>query len=143
MAAPGASRTLACLGRFARQALAHAEHEQGASQLTTKRFFYPERYSPRPFAKDKPIDPSALWWHKSAYVEAWVWRRDHLEGEFSWNTRNTFELTYFIGGITALFYALSVFGIRSADRQSGYPKRGILFHAADSGFVNPDEREFY
>ncbi len=51
--------TLQCLGRMARLAL--TEQEQGASQLLTKRFFYPERFSPRQFAKDKPIDPSALW----------------------------------------------------------------------------------
>ncbi len=58
--------------------------------------------------------------------------------------RNTFELSYFIAGITGLFYALSVFGLRSADRQSNYPERNILFHASTkSAFVNPDEREFY
>ena len=137
-----ALRTLQSVGKLARQALAQAEQEQGTS-LMTKRFFYPERYSPRQYAPEKPVDPSALWWHKSAYVEAWYWRRDNLQREFAWNTRNTFELSYFIGGITALFYALSVFGVRSADRQSGYPTRNILFHPADNTFVNPDEREFY
>ena len=139
-----ANRTLQGLGRMARQTLIQTEQEQGSTaQMLTKRFFYPDRYSPRQFAKDKPLDPSALWWHKSAFVEAWYWRRDHLEREFSWNTRNTFELSYFIGGITALFYALSVFGVRSADRQSGYPKRNILWHPTDNTFVCPDEREFY
>ena len=70
-------------------------------------------------------------------------RRDHLEREFAWTRRNTFELTYFIGGITALFYGLSLFGLRSADRQSGYPERNVLFHATNNTFVLPDERDFY
>ena len=70
-------------------------------------------------------------------------RRDHLEREFAWTRRNTFELTYFIGGITALFYGLSLFGLRSADRQSGYPERNVLFHATSNTFVLPDERDFY
>jgi len=142
MSSSSSSRALACLGRFARQAMQTTEQGASANQLTTKRFYYPERYSPRQFDREKPVDASALWWHKSAFVEAWVWRRDNLEREFSWNTRNTFELTYFIGGMTALFYALSIFGLRSADRQSGYPKRSVMFHDA-TNFTNPDERDFY
>lgn len=101
------------------------------------------RYSPNQFGRQKPADTSLLWMRKNPYVEALYWRRDHLEREFSWTSRNTFELTYFIGGITALFYGLSVFGLRSADRQSGYPQRNILFHPTNNAFVNPDEREFY
>lgn len=126
---------------LAKQALAQAE-EQCIPQMQ-KRFIYPERYSPRQFNREKPIDTSVLWWQKNAYVEALYKRRDGLEKEFVWNTRNTFELTYFIGGITALFYGLSLFGIRSADRQSGYPKRNFLGHPQNNTFVNPDEREFY
>jgi hypothetical protein len=108
-----------------------------------KRSYYPERYSPRQFSKEKPLDTSALWMRKNAFIEAWYWRRDHLEREFSWTARNTFELSYLIVGMTALFYGLSLFGLRSADRQSGYPQRNVLFHPSGNVFVLPDEREFY
>lgn len=135
---------LQCVGRMARQALSAAEEQSGSAfgqqlrQMATE-----SRYSPRIFSREKPVDPSAMWVGKSPYIEALYWRRDHLEREFSWNRRNTFELAYFIGGITALFYGLSLFGIRSADRQSGYPQRNFLGHPSGNGFVNPDEREFY
>ena len=62
-------RTLQSLGKVARQALTQAEQEQG-SQLMTKRFFNPERYSPRQFAQNKPVDPSALWCDTAIY--AWA-----------------------------------------------------------------------
>jgi hypothetical protein len=84
-----------------------------------------------------------MWIGKNPYIEALYWRRDHLEREYQWNQRNTFEMVYFLGGISVLMYSLSLFGMRSSDRVSGYPKRNFLFHAGDGTFVNPDEREFY
>lgn len=142
------SRTLQSLGQLARQAVVAAEQQGGANagkQLMQKRTFYPERYSPRQFSREKPVDTSALWWQKNAYIEALYKRRDTLEKEFSWTGRNTFELSYFIGGLTVLFYGLSLFGIRSADRQSNYPLRNFVGHPSPGQnlFVTPDEREFY
>ena len=135
-------RTMRSVGQLAKQALAAAE-EQAAGQLQKNRGMYTERYSPKQFSKTKPVDTSALWMQKNKYIEDLVKRRDTLEKEYAWTGRNTFELAYFIGGGTALFYGLSLFGIRSADRASGYPARNFIGHPQPNAFVAPDEREFY
>lgn len=128
-----------------RQTMALMEEQAGTTGLcpTMRRMYNTERYAPRQFGRDAPVDPGALWWQKNQYIEALYKRRDTLEKEFAWTGRNTFELAYFIGGLTAMFYGLSLFGIRSADRQSGYPQRNFVGHPAPNAFVLPDEREFY
>mmetsp|Transcript_43374 Transcript_43374/g.130069 ORF Transcript_43374/g.130069 Transcript_43374/m.130069 type:complete len:141 (-) Transcript_43374:341-763(-) len=139
------ARNFHSIGQMVRHAAAVAEEQAVSTGLgaTMRRTFYTERYSPRQFSRDKPLDPGALWWQKNQYIEALYKRRDTLEKEFAWTQRNTFELVYFLGGGTALFYGLALFGIRSADRQSGYPERNFLGHYAPNSFVLPDEREFY
>ncbi|KAG1666678.1 hypothetical protein FOA52_013590 [Chlamydomonas sp. UWO 241] len=138
------SRSLRSLGTLARQALVAAEESAGSAISSGgRRGMYSERYSPKQFSRETPADHGALYWQKNQYIEALYKRRDTLEKEFAWTGRNTFELTYFIGGGVALFYALALFGIRSADRQSGYPQRNFVGHHAPTWFVAPDEREFY
>ena len=137
---------LRVLGRLARQALAETSETSSPSMMLQQRMAHGEaaRYSPKSFSKEKPIDRGSAWVGKNPYVEAWVWRRDHFEREFSWNFRNTVEIAYYVVGISVGFYALSVFCVRSSDARSGYPKRHMLFaETKDKAFVLPDEREFY
>ena len=93
------------------------------------------------FSKKKPLDRSNQWVHKNPYIEAWYYRRDHLEREFVWNFRNTVEAIWLLGGFTFGFYYLSKFCMRQSDRRSGYTKRQVL--GDEAGMVLPDEREFY
>mmetsp|Transcript_37049 Transcript_37049/g.82374 ORF Transcript_37049/g.82374 Transcript_37049/m.82374 type:complete len:136 (+) Transcript_37049:161-568(+) len=134
------TRNLRTLATAVRQTLQiGSENASAQQQLRT----YSSRYSPNVFAKEKPIDRGSAYVGKNPYIEAWYWRRDHFEREFAWTTRNTIEVGYYLVGITAGFYALSVFTMRSADRRSGYPTRSILGSETKEGFVLPDEREFY
>ncbi len=128
---------LRALGRMARQAFA----EDSAVVKQQRRGM--ADYSPAQYGKATPLDRSTTYIPQNPYIEAWVWRRDHFEREFVWNKRTTFEVGYFLFGITAGFYALSVFMVRSSDERSGYKKRTMLGAETDTGFVLPDEREFY
>lgn len=99
------------------------------------------KFSPGIFSKKKPLDRSYQWVQKNPFIEAWYYRRDHLEREFVWNFRNTVEAIYLLGGFTFGFYYLSMFCFRQADRRSGYPKRMAL--GDEPAMILPDEREFY
>ena len=78
------ARSLATtLGRVARLSL------QDAAELQAKRNMSD---APKLFGREAPVDRSASFLPKSPYIEAWVWRRDHMEREFTWNFRNTVEV---------------------------------------------------
>ena len=72
-----------------------------------------------------------------------MFRRDKFEREFGWTKRHAIELGYFIFGVTAGLYSLSVWATRHSDRRSGYPKREMLGHPTGTGFVMPDERDWW
>jgi hypothetical protein len=106
------SRSLRTLGTLARQGLMAAEEaaagsgiaavggrQQGTTIAKQQVRGYMERYSPKQFSRESPVDPGALYWQKSQYIEALYKRRDTLEKEFAWTGRNTFELAYFIGAV--------------------------------------------
>ncbi|MEW5302500.1 MAG: hypothetical protein WDW36_005280 [Sanguina aurantia] len=103
----------------------------------------PSRYSPKLYSKDVPVDRGSMVFPSSPFFEAWSYRRDHYEKEFTWNTRNSFEAFYFIGGFTVAFYALGEFCLRHSDRRSGTPKRALLGQDLAGQFVVPDERDFF
>eukprot|EP00798_Chlamydomonas_sp_ICE-L_P020483 gene20483-27271_t len=116
----------------------------GSLQLVRKAHNDAARYSPKLFGKEKPVDRGSTFMPQNAYIEAWVWRRDHFEREFSWTVRNTVEVGYYIVGLTVGFYALAVFAMRQSDSRNGYPKRNMLFaETKDKAFVLPNELEFY
>lgn len=100
------------------------------------------RYTPNQYGRVKPMDRSGTWVPKNPYIEAWVYRRDKFEKEFSWTTRSTFETIYFIGGMGLCFYVMSVFAQRHSDARNNYPKRNLLGAESNTGFVLPDEREW-
>mmetsp|Transcript_8544 Transcript_8544/g.21276 ORF Transcript_8544/g.21276 Transcript_8544/m.21276 type:complete len:157 (-) Transcript_8544:418-888(-) len=101
------------------------------------------RYTPNQYGRTKPMDRSGTWVPKNPYIEAWVYRRDKFEKEFSWTNRSTIEALYYIGGLTVGFYALSVWATRHSDARNNYPKRNLLGAETNTGFVLPDEREWY
>lgn len=130
------SRSLRQLAQLAKQV---------AKQAGEQRTFVTEtgsRYTPNQYGRTKPMDRSGTWIPKNPFIESWVYRRDKFEKEFSWSARNTFELAYYIGGITVGFYALSVWTTRHSDARNNYPKRELLGSASNTGFVLPDEREW-
>ena len=77
--------------------------------------------------RSKPLDVSAQWLPKNPYVESWVHKRNHLHEQFSWNTRNTVEVGYFLVGLSTAFFAFGSWTLRSSDAANGYPKRDIIF----------------
>lgn len=83
---------------------------QGAKRHASKDLRYTASdgsYTPGLFTRTTPVDRSAQWVAKNPYIEAWYYRRDHFEKEFSWNYRTTIEAVWFLGGFTAFFYYLS------------------------------------
>jgi hypothetical protein len=76
------SRSLGSLGRVARLAL----QENGSKRQMSDA-------SPKLFGREAPVDRASTWMAKNPYVEAQVWRRDHMEREFTWNVRNTVEVS--------------------------------------------------
>lgn len=133
------ARTLRSLGTLARLALQEAE----ASGLQQQQQRFMSRYSPKQYSKDAPMDKSGTWIPKNPHIEAWYYRRDRFEREFSWSSRNTFEIAYYLMGVSVGIFYLSKWMMRHNDSRAGYPSREVLFDHTGTGFVSPDEREFY
>ncbi len=140
------------VGRLAQQASALLAEGQSASSSSSagasgvlRRFNHSDvsaHYSPKQFSKEKPFDKSAAWVLKNPYIEAWVVRRDKMERELSWTARNTFELSYWVIGVSVALYGFSVFTIRHSDSRNHYPKRDMLLASTGTGFLLPDERDW-
>lgn len=127
---------------MARQALKQTE-SQGSTLQQQRGYMGGPQYSPKQFSRESPVDRSSTVIPKNPYIEAWAWRRDNLEREFSWNGRHTFEAAYFIVGFSTAVYFMSAWAVRHSDRRSGLPRREMLFSDRGTTFFLPDEREFY
>lgn len=85
------------------------------------------RYSPTPFSRTKPLDVSASRMPKNPFIEAWMHKRNNLHEQFTWNLRNTVEVSYFLLGIPAAFLVFGHWTMNSSDAANGYPKRDYIF----------------
>lgn len=137
---------LGVLGRLARQCAAQNGEAAAGSALRRAHTEVSGRYSPNPFARNvkgaQPWDKSAQYIPKNPYIEAFMFRRDKMEREFSWDFRHTFEAIWFIGGVAYMFWAFSIFTLRHSDKRSHYPARHVFSGETGSGFINPDERDW-
>ncbi|KAF5830802.1 NADH:ubiquinone oxidoreductase 13 kDa subunit [Dunaliella salina] len=100
------------------------------------------RYSPTPFSRTAPLDCSSTWLPKNPFYESWVHKREMLHNEFTWNLRNTVEVSYYLVGLSVGAFAFGTWTLNSTDAINGYPKRDMVFSGPKSGFILPDEREW-
>eukprot|EP00967_Tisochrysis_lutea_P068223 scaffold89275_cov17-Tisochrysis_lutea.AAC.1 len=100
--------------------------------------FTTHRYSPTPFSRTTPLDASSTWLPKNPFYESWVHKRNMLHEQFSWNFRNTVEVSYYLVGLSVGAFAFGTWTLNSVDAMNGYPKRDLVF----SGWVlGPFSRE--
>lgn len=146
---------LQLLGRAARLAASHggkdgalaaAKQQPGAPRRLMSSLDKPGgRYTPNIYGKEAPKDRSFGFIVNNPFIDAWAYRRDKLEKEWSWTLKNTFEFTWFVLGGFGAAYWLSLWSLNNSDRRSHYPQRAWMIEGQmnPKAWVVPDERDFY